>query len=292
MSGKLFKSFLGLLYFVSVIVIIYLALVGMQYYLTPVIERPHADMHTLLKPGGEFGHGYGVIGSAFILLLFLYSLRKRAFLGLRWGNIRKWLNIHIFFGIIGPLLITLHTAGKLGGLVSISYYSMLAVMFSGILGRYIYIQIPRDKEGQQLALDQIDERYEELNQMLMNNYDIARENLELINRKVQPSFSNRSRGIGAIFVIMTDDIRRPFRFFRLKRYIKKNYPQFPPKAIKKIMALSKTKTLMQRRRYFLGAVTNVFHLWHVIHKPFAWIMIIIMLVHVTITILMGYKWVF
>lgn len=292
MSNRIFKSVLGLLYITSIGVIIYLTLVGMEYYLTPLIERPHADMHSLLKPGGYFGHGYGVIGSAFILLLFLYSIRKRAFLGLRFGNIRKWLNIHIFFGIIGPLLITLHTAGKLHGLVSISYFSMLAVMFSGILGRYIYIQIPRDKEGQELALGQIDEKHDELNKMLIVNYDIAKESMDRINRMVEPSFSHRSRGLRALLVILTDDIRRPFRFYRLKRHIKKNYPQFPPKAIKKMISLAKTKTLMRRRRFFLGAITSVFHLWHVVHKPFAWIMIAIMLIHVTITILMGYKWIF
>ncbi|KAA3633150.1 MAG: hypothetical protein DWP97_09755 [Calditrichaeota bacterium] len=292
MKAKVFNSLLGLLYIAAIGAIIYLAVYGYEYYMTPIIERPHAELHTSLKPGGIFGHGYGVIGSAFILLLFLYSARKRFLLGLRFGNIRKWLNVHIFFGIIGPLLITLHTAGKLHGLVSISYFSMLAVMFSGIIGRYIYIQIPRDEEGQELALGQLDQKHEELSNMLIENYDISKKSIDRINRMIEPKFSHDSKGIFALFVIITDDIQRPFRFWKLKRYITKTYPAFPPKAIRRIMHLSKTKSLMLRRRKFLGAVTNVFHLWHVIHKPFAWIMIIIMLIHVTITVLMGYKWVF
>ena len=291
MKVRLFQKFLFLLYLGSIGAILYLAYTGLEYYLTPVIERPHTTMHTMLKPGGVWGHGYGVIGSLFILLLFLYSARKRFLLGLRFGNIRKWLNIHIFFGIVGPLLITLHTAGKLHGLVSISYYSMLAVMFSGIIGRYIYIQIPRDEEGHELALGQIDEKNLELSEMLIKNYDISPEVMSKINRMIDISFNQQTKGLSALYHIITDDMRRPFRFWKLKRFIMKNYPQFPPKAIRRIMLLSKTKTLMHRRRVLLGAVTNVFHLWHVIHKPFAWIMIIIMLIHVTITVLMGYKWV-
>lgn len=292
MKTKAFNFLISLLYLGSIGAILYFAYTGMEYYMTPVIERPHTELHKMLKPGGYFGHGYGVIGSAMILLLFLYSARKRFLLGLRFGNIRKWLNIHIFFGIIGPLLITLHTAGKLHGLVSISYYSMLAVMFSGIIGRYIYIQIPRDEEGHELALGEIDEKFRVITDMLINNYNLEESDLIKINRMIAPSFTSKSKGMKALFIIMIDDISRPFRFWKLKRYIVNNYPKFPSKAIRRILLLSKQKTLMERRRFFLGAVSNIFHLWHVIHKPFAWIMIIIMLIHVTITVLMGYKWVF
>ncbi len=39
---------------------------------------------------------------------------SRHALGLRFGKIRNWLNIHIFFGIMGPIFVTLHTAFKFG----------------------------------------------------------------------------------------------------------------------------------------------------------------------------------
>ncbi|MBN1199798.1 MAG: hypothetical protein JXA23_10635 [Bacteroidales bacterium] len=35
-----------------------------------------------------------------------------------------------------------HTSFKFGGLVAISFWSMAAVFFSGIIGRFIYIRIP------------------------------------------------------------------------------------------------------------------------------------------------------
>lgn len=111
--------------------------------------------HPNMKPGGVWGHGVGILGSAMLLLLFLYSARKRNKFGLRFGKIGQWLNIHIFLGIMGPILVTLHTSFKFGGIVSVSYFSMLAVMLSGFVGRYLYVQIPRSLSGDELSMKKL-----------------------------------------------------------------------------------------------------------------------------------------
>ena len=56
---------------------------------------------------------------------------------------------------LGPILVLFHTAFKFGGIVSISFWSMVAVFLSGIIGRFIYIQIPRTIEGRELSLSEI-----------------------------------------------------------------------------------------------------------------------------------------
>ena len=116
--------------------------------------------------------------------------------------------------------------------------------------------------------------------------------MDKINRIAEPKFNPNKRGLSAFAAIIADDIGRPFRFIKLKRFISKHSPEMPSKAVHRIIRLSKSKALLNRRKIFLGAVSNIFHYWLVIHKPFAWVMIIIMLLHVTVTILMGYKWVF
>ncbi|MDQ7053302.1 MAG: hypothetical protein Q9P14_10560 [candidate division KSB1 bacterium] len=70
---------------------------ALPYYRLDLIERPHSLAHPDFKPGGRIGHALGILGSAMLLLLFLYSARKRELFGLRWGNISRWLDIHIFF---------------------------------------------------------------------------------------------------------------------------------------------------------------------------------------------------
>lgn len=52
-------------------------------------------------------------------------------------------------------MILFHTAFKFGGIVSVSFWSMIAVVVSGIIGRFIYIQIPRTIEGRELSLNEV-----------------------------------------------------------------------------------------------------------------------------------------
>jgi hypothetical protein len=37
---------------------------------------------------------------------------------------------------------------------------------------------------------------------------------------------------------------------------------------------------------------NLFKYWHVAHLPFAIIMLIVMIIHVAVTIVFGYRWIF
>jgi hypothetical protein len=41
-----------------------------------------------------------------------------------------------------------------------------------------------------------------------------------------------------------------------------------------------------------NAIHQLFHYWHVIHKPFAIIMYIIMFVHILVAVYVGYTWIF
>ena len=51
---------------------------------------------------------------------------------------KKWFNVHVFLGILSPLVILFHTgysATSMNGKVAL--YSMFAVVISGIVGRYL-----------------------------------------------------------------------------------------------------------------------------------------------------------
>ena len=61
---KLFKPFIYSLYIISFAVIIYSFFVGLNFYGTDYIDRPHHDLYDQLKPSGFLGHGYGIVGTA------------------------------------------------------------------------------------------------------------------------------------------------------------------------------------------------------------------------------------
>lgn len=292
MKRNIFKRFLFLLYVCGFITIGYLLWRGLPYYRLPLQERPHSPLHAVLKPGGIDGHGVGIVGSAMILLLFLYSARKRGLFGLRLGRPSRWLDIHIFFGIMGPLLITLHTSMKFSGIVSISYFSMLAVMLSGIIGRYIYIQIPRNAAGDMLTLKEINARDQYISQVLIERFKVPVEVLKKIHDLSGARLAQKTGGVASVATILKNDLQRPFRIWQLRRLIRAPGHNIPPKAMREIVRLARQKMLLMRRRGFLETVHKVFHYWHVIHKPFAYVMIIIMFIHIIITVTFGYRWIF
>lgn len=142
-----YRLFLFALYGISLAVVLRLALEGMPYYMTTLEERPRHELYWSLKPGGSLGRLYGMVGSGMMILMLLYSVRKRVRFLRSWGPLPVWLDLHIYLGVMGPLLIVLHSTFKVQGLVAISFWSMVAVALSGVLGRYLYMRILRSEAG-------------------------------------------------------------------------------------------------------------------------------------------------
>ena len=58
------------------------------------------------------------------------------------------------------------------------------------------------------------------------------------------------------------------------------------------MDLIRNELTLNRRIERLQLMQNLFKYWHVAHLPFALVMLIIMVIHVAVTIVFGYKWIF
>jgi hypothetical protein len=265
---------------------------GLPYYMLVASERPHSAMHAQLKPAGVWGHGLGVIGTAMILLLLLYSARKRGLMGIRFGRLRRWLDVHIFFGIMGPLLITLHTAMKFKGIVSISYFSMLAVAFSGVFGRYVYMQIPRDARGHALGLEDARERLSEIQRALVEDYEASPEAVHAIEEFASSGSAVPDSKIRGILASLGQDFTLNRRARKLRHKLSRGGHPVPRKMIDQVVALARESSLLQRRVALLDSMSELLHYWHVFHKPFAYVMLFIMVLHVGVAIAFGYTWVF
>lgn len=287
MKTDRFRTVLVFMYLVGITAVAVMAWIGRNYYTLPLIERPRAPLHHLLKPGGPAGHTLGIVGSSMLLLLLLYSVRKRRRFGLTRGRLSRWLDVHIWLGIMGPALITLHSSLKFGGIVSVSYYSMLAVMLSGFVGRYIYIQIPRDESGTAMTLQEIEGRMEGMTRVLAERYRL---NAEMLGRiEARMGVPRTGGGAGSLVVLLLADLARPFRSWRLSRFVSRSHPELPGAIVREIVRLVNRKALLRRRRAVLRSMNTFLHYWHVIHKPFAYVMLLIMFVHIGVVVAMGYR---
>ncbi len=285
------KITLILLYSVTIISVFFIISIGTDYYILTATDRPHHPEHLSIKPGGELSHGLGVIGGLMMVILLLYSARKRLGFMKRWGDIRFWLNYHIWLGITGPLLVIFHTTFKIGGIIAVSFWSMIAVALSGVLGRYIYIQIPRKINGEEMSAGEMREAEIELLERLQSKDILDKEMKETIGENTNKSEKSNKSWILLILDWFKSDvkIRKLIRELKKHRLARK---EMNVEGVKELMSLVRRLHLLRRRIAFLNSAKKILHYWHVIHKPFAIVMLVIMFVHIAVAVLFGYKWVF
>lgn len=266
------KLVLTTAYAVALAVIALLAWEGSSYYGTPLIERPRHEDYWTLKPGGSRGHMLGIAGSSLMVAMLVYSVRKRVKVLRGAGKLRDWLDFHIFCGVIGPLLVVLHSSFKVHGLVALSFWSMVVVALSGVLGRYLYLQIPRTRAGDQLSLKEVEELNAELSLRLKEELgEEPLKELEALAADLSPS----------LFRMPLDGLRLRWR---LRSFRKRH------RGSTELTRTIRQKALLQRRLVLWSRLQELFHHWHVFHKPFAVVMYVFMIVHIAVAVLTGYAW--
>lgn len=291
MNKTLHKIYIGLFLIVGISVTILLAINGFDYYSTSIEERFFNPDHNLLKPSGMLGHGFGIIGTLMMIIgVGVYMIRKRYRKLFNIGYLKHWLEFHIFLCSVGPVLVLYHTAFKFGGLVSISFWSMVLVVISGVVGRFIYLQIPRTIQGRELSEQELIEIKEKL---AIRVRSVLSEDASTLTEFERISSADRYKSFKlstAIGYLQRDffDIKRVMRLF--KKRIK--LLGIDENQHKELMKAAKSELTIARRIAFLRTSQKLFQLWHIFHLPFAIAMFVIMVIHVLVTIIFGYKWIF
>ena len=77
MNKRLHQVYVGSFFFVGTVVLVLLAINGYKYYSTPLEERFFNPNHTVLKPSGNLGHGFGIIGTLMMIVgVSVYMIRR------------------------------------------------------------------------------------------------------------------------------------------------------------------------------------------------------------------------
>jgi hypothetical protein len=165
---------------------------------------------------------------------------------------------------------------------------MVAVFLSGVAGRFIYLQIPRSIEGRELSLNEI--RSLKINQaeLLKTSNNLQAEDYNKIIDAVRRKPGKYHKSLIVSFISNSSEDRRSLR--EARRVL--NDIRLPKPDHNRILSLLKSDISINRRIESLDLMQNLFKYWHVAHLPFALVMLIIMLIHVGVTILFGYKWIF
>jgi hypothetical protein len=281
MSPRAHRLYVGTFISIVIAAVFVISYEGFAYYLEDIDQRYFHPDHVQWKPSGFIGHGLGIFGSLFMVIgVFGYMARKRIRRFSRLGLLKYWLEAHIFLCTIGPFFVLFHTAFKFGGIVSISFWSMVAVALSGVVGRFIYIQIPKTIEGRQLSKNEIEALKIEAHNDLVNKYKLDISILDALNKNdidekggnAEPSLSDKA---------ILKSIKKELAAQQINKAEKKQ-----------IIQLVKQELTLNNRIKRLERMQKLFEYWHVVHLPFGILMLVIMIVHIVVALLFGYQWIF
>lgn len=240
----------------------------------------------------ESGLGYwlGIIGAVLMLMLVGYPLRKRLRSFQRLGRVAGWFRLHMAIGILAPALIILHSNFKLGSLNSrLALATMLIVVMSGIVGRYIYAKVHKGLYGRQLVLRDIHSDLINLKQGIYHG--IA--DTDVVDAELQKYIPKQSRTSSVGLSLISSLLSAPRALSsqrRISRELKKQLGKSSDNGFSSRKQRRKAlKAAEQQLRLFFAAVKKaerlaffekVFGMWHHLHVPLFVMLILTVALHV------------
>ena len=261
---------------------------GFHYYSLPLAQRLRSPEHAALKPSGSIGRTLGMLGFAMFAIMYLYPLRKKWRWLAQWGTTRHWLDYHIVLGILAPAVIAFHASFKFNGIAGVAFWIMVAVALSGIVGRYLYSSVPRRLDEAEMSLEEMQQASRELGGQLEDQRLLPREELNALFA-LPPKEAVQAMPVWkALLVLIGLNLRRTLLVARLRR---KALRQGVSRAdLNRALAIAKKQAALARDILFLTKTHQLFALWHVVHRPFSYSFAVLVLLHVTVVMVMGYFW--
>ena len=245
----------------------------------------------LITPEEGTGYWLGIIGGSLMLSLLLYPLRKKIRFLHRLGSTRRWFRMHMILGLLGPLLVLYHCNFQLGSFNSrVALYCMLLVAVSGIVGRHFYAAIHRGLYGRKLTLG-------ELQKELANSTDKSH-GLSKLMPKLVARLDRLCEELQGDKVTNSLGIRRSINWLVMHRFIRLSLHwtarrELRLAAVRFEVVARDRKRLKRTTSRFIADYTKLmtrvarftvyerlFAIWHVLHLPIFFVMVLSALAHV------------
>jgi hypothetical protein len=241
----------------------------------------------------EHGLGYalGIVGSSMMLVMLAYPLRKRLRFMRNWGRVAGWFRLHMLLGILGPLLVLFHANFSWGSFNSnVALASMLSVVASGLIGRFIYARIHHGLYGRRASLQELSQEMQERREAAGLDADFAPSAQKRLQRLERLALAE-PRGV-------TTCALRVLAAAFLTRSIAPTLNREAMRALRTIAQergwsrSERNRHARTMRRYlsaYLASARHVvavafyerlFGLWHVLHMPLFVILVIAAVAHV------------
>jgi len=243
------------------------------------------------KPGSETGYNLGLAGGIMMLLLFLYPLRKHVRFMHGLGSAKYWFAMHMAMGIFGPLFILAHSRFEVGSVnAAVALGSMCLVAGSGIIGRFIYTKIHHGLYGRRASLEEMRAQAGLNSRELQSKLAFAPKVEAALSRfeaMAQKTYTNPLAGAWAFVMLWlrawhayrhcARELRRLYKAHAGERGWDQAKLQRRLKAANHLVRtyLRSTREVAHFRTY-----ERLFSLWHVLHVPLVYMLILSAIAHV------------
>ncbi len=266
------------------------SIAGSSYYLAPLSDRVRSPLHPWLRPSGYIGQSAGILAFVIFIFLWLYPLRKK-YRWLGWtGMMSKWLDSHVAVALVVPFITAIHATWRFGGVIGLGFWSMIVVCASGIVGRYLYVHIPRRADGLELTAEEIAVERRELMGELAAASGLAGPQVEALLRS-DPSPMEGAGLLKTLQLMVRDDLTRRKAARALRRIVAhRSGAKLDRKALANVLQLANREMALTQQARMLEAIHEVFRFWHVAHRPFAIAALAAVTLHVVVVVFMGMTW--
>ncbi len=243
-----------------------------------------------LAPESGLGYALGIVGGSAMLLLLLYPARKR----LRWigflGTVKGWFQAHMVLGVVGPILILYHSNFSLGATNSnAALFAMLLVAGSGIFGRYFYTRIHLGLYGRRASREDMQATADELRSKVAGSTFVP-DLLALLDAADARLLARRPGAARMLLRPLFVTLRMHQERWRITRHAMQQLRS----------AATQSRVLHEQHAVFARAVRQyvarrldatrrvaefesyerLFSLWHVLHLPLFFLLLVAGTIHV------------
>lgn len=234
----------------------------------------------------EHGIGYwlGITGLSCVGLLLVYPFRKRIPALRAFGTVPTWFRLHMFLGVLAPVLILFHSKFSLGSAnANVALACMLIVAGSGIIGRFLYVRIHRGVAGKKQEARRLLAEASRFREILNEHFADAADQAENLEDTI-------GKGRKGLFRSFFRAIRESHQISaaqaRMLAAVNKGIREMPlSKADQKKVRRGSTKVVKSyceslRAASQLEVFERLFSLWHVAHLPLFFLMVLAAVIHV------------
>jgi len=101
------------------------------------------------QAGDDLSLTYGYFAVFFVVIGQLYRVRKAVGFG---GDLRAWLQVHIWLSLLGFVLAFWHLAFNVFSLIGFTWWGFAIAVGSGLVGTYLHTFVPKNIAGKELEL--------------------------------------------------------------------------------------------------------------------------------------------